>query len=41
MVVDWGPHDVPVTLRRMWVVCVLGLLSTTEWNTHNLEPQKS
>ena len=26
MVVDWGPHDVPVGLYRIWVVCALGLL---------------
>ena len=25
MVVDWGPHDVPMALYRMWVVCALSL----------------
>jgi len=24
MVVDWGPHDLPVALCRTWVVCAVG-----------------
>ena len=30
MVVDWGPHDVPMALYGMWVVCVALLI------VHNL-----
>jgi len=39
MVVDWGPHDVPVVLYRIWVVCALSLLRA---RTHGMEhPQLS